>query len=285
MATNFSQNALTDPLGQLIKITGKSAFRGKGRLINYWLEKRNKSHRRIRILPGGGKLICDFSVPYEAMVWLEQEEQGDLELLTQLLKPDQTFVDCGANIGIWTIVAASAVEPNGRVYAFEPNPFTFEKLSQNISLQTSKEQIKLFATAVGNDNKKLPLQCHQDHNISQVVSTSTSESIMVSVVTLDATFADTFIDGIKIDVEGHEIEVLQGAETILKKCQPWLIVEFNTVLAKVNTLGDWNVHQYLSKLGYVCCECHHALDSTSIKILPDNWQTKGYCNLYYSVPK
>ncbi|MFB2877855.1 FkbM family methyltransferase [Floridanema aerugineum] len=285
MTTTISQSGLIDPLGQLLKITGKLAFRGKGRLINYWLDKRDKNAKRIRILPGGGKVICDFSVPYEAMVWLEQEEQSDLELLTQLLKPGQTFVDCGANIGIWTIVAASAVGSNGRVYAFEPNPFTFEKLSQNISLLTSKEHIKLLPTAVGNENKELALQCHQEHNISQVISTSTNESIIVPVVTLDATFTDTFVDGIKIDVEGYEIEVLQGAETILKKYQPWLIVEFNTVLAKVNTLGDWNVHQYLSKLGYVCRESQYALDSTSTTILSQNWQTKGYCNLYYSMPK
>ncbi|XWK85985.1 MAG: FkbM family methyltransferase [Phormidium sp.] len=285
MTTTISQSGLIDPLSQLLKITGKLAFRGKGRLINYWLDKRDKNAKRIRILPGGGKVICDFSVPYEAMVWLEQEEQSDLELLTQLLKPGQTFVDCGSNIGIWTIVAASAVGSNGRVYAFEPNPFTFEKLSQNISLLTSKEHIKLLPTAVGNENKELALQCHQEHNISQVISTSTNESIIVPVVTLDSTFTDTFVDGIKIDVEGYEIEVLQGAETILKKYQPWLIVEFNTELAKVNTLRDWNVHQYLSKLGYVCRESHHALDSTSTTILSQHWQTKGYCNLYYSMPK
>lgn len=285
MTTSVSESAFIDPLGQLIKIIGKLAFRGKGRLINYWLDKRDKNAKRIRKLPGGGKVICDFAVPYEAMVWLEQEEQGDLELLTHLLKPGQTFVDCGANIGIWTIVASAAVEANGRVYAFEPNPFTFKKLSHNISLLISKEQIVLFATAVGSENKELPFQCNENHNISQVISTSTSESIIVPVVTLDATFADTSIDGIKIDVEGYEIEVLQGSETILKKYQPWLIVEFNTVLAKVNTLGDWNVHQYLSKLGYVCRQSHHALDSTSTNILSKNWQTKGYCNLYYSMPK
>lgn len=283
--TEFSRSLfIEDTLGQIIKIFGKWNFRGKGRLITYWMNKRNKNAKRIRILPGGGKVICDLSVPYEAMVWLEQEEQPDLELLRDLLKPGQTFVDCGANIGIWTVVAALAVKPTGRVYAFEPNPFTFEKLSQNLSLLNPKGQIELFAMAVGSENKELLLRCHQEHNVSQVISTSNKESIMVSVVSIDSIFKDTYVDGIKIDVEGFEIEVLKGAENILKKCTPWLIVEFNTVLAKVNKLGDWDVHHYLSNLGYVCREIHNALDSTQASVLPNDWQTKGYCNLYYSMP-
>lgn len=273
--------AFTDMLGQFIKITPE--FRGKGRLIQYWMSIRDKNAQRIRLLPGGGKILCEFSVPYEAMVWLEWEEQKDLEVVNKLLKPGQTFVDCGANIGLWTIVAASVVGSIGKVYAFEPNPSTFEKLSRNISLGNSEWNICLSSTAVGSQNTKLYFQCNESHNISQIILESNKNSILVSVVNLDSALKEDCIHGIKIDVEGFEIEVLKGAEAILKRYQPWVCVEFNTLLAKVNRLGDWNVHQYLRALGYVCRHFQDALDASTKSILPDDWQTTGYCNLYYSV--
>ena len=55
-----------------------------------------------------------------------------------------------------------------------------------------------------------------------------------------------------------------------------------TILAKVNKLFDWQVHQHLKELGYVCRQFKDALDLSSKSILPDSWETTGYCNLYYS---
>lgn len=272
---------LNDPIGQLIKKT--PGFRGKGRLIQYWLNHRTTNSQRIRVLPGGGKVLCDFSVPYEAMVWLEHEEQQDLELVRQLLKPGQLFVDCGANIGIWTLVAASLVGAEGKIYAFEPNPLTFKKLNRNISLNEFGHNIQVFASAVGKDEGNLSLTVNQYHNLSQITYSSDREAITVPVMKLDALLNEQKVNGIKVDVEGFELEVLQGAESILKQHQPWLCVEFNTVLSGVNQLSDWNVHQYLTALGYVCRQFRDSLDTTRQTILPDYWQTTGYCNLYYAV--
>lgn len=280
MLTSIDSTALADLLGQFIRVT--PGFRWKPRLMKYWMSKRDKNAKRIRLLPGGGKVLCDLSIPYEAMVWLRQEEETDLEIVRRLLKPGQSFVDCGANIGIWTLVAASAVGTNGKVFAFEPNPATFEKLSQNVSLLELASHIQLFASAVGSTNTNLPFSCEKSHNISQIVEMLNNESILVSVVSLDLALRDNKIDGIKIDVEGFELEVLQGAKSIINNCKPWLCVEFNTLLAKVNTLRDWNVHQHLSELGYVCRHFKDALNPSDTNILPDNWQTSGYCNLYYT---
>src|SRR6516162_5855724 len=97
-------------LGELIRLSGSVAFPGKNsRLIPLWMSIRDQQSVKTRELPGGGKVQCDLSVPYECMVWLKQEEQEDLEILERLLKPKDIFVDCGANIGIWTLVAAATV--------------------------------------------------------------------------------------------------------------------------------------------------------------------------------
>jgi len=77
--------------------------------------------------------------------------------------------------------------------------------------------------------------------------------------------------------------VLTGANEILQRSKPWLCVEFNTILAVTNRLGDWKVHQQLRALGYACCRMADA-GATAGETLDDNWETTGYCNLFYSIP-
>ena len=231
----------------------------------------NKDHRtKYRILPGGEKILCDLSIPYEAMVYLEREEQKDLELLTQLLNPSDTFVDCGANIGIWSLVTASRVNSSGKVYAFEPNPSTFQKLSYNVSLSRFKNNIKLIPQAVGNEQKTVLFECNPAHNISCISDKATQDTQEVFLTTIDQVLDGTTINAIKIDVEGLELDCLQGGLQTLIKYKPWLCVEFNTLLAQVSQLSEWNVHNYLKYLGYRCRCFHNALDKSQETILPDN---------------
>lgn len=136
------QLAVTAVLGQLIRSTPE--FKGKGRLVTHWINHRQRNTKRVRTLPGGETIDCDLSVPYECMVWLKREEQADLKQLQELLKSKQTFVDCGANVGIWTLTAASVLGLEGQVYAFEPSPKTFEKLAKNIETAKLKNIIHLF---------------------------------------------------------------------------------------------------------------------------------------------
>jgi len=279
------QTTIADKLNDYIAkfIISTPEFKGKWRLIRYWMNHKNNNAITLRMLPGGEKVFCHLGIPYEAMVWLEREEQSDLVLLTELLKTGQTFIDCGANIGLWSLVAASTVQQSGKIYSFEPNPSTFKKLSDNVSLSKFKQNINLIASAVGNEQKSVLFHCDVAHNISHIANSSNESSIEVSVVAIDSILETNIVHGIKIDVEGFELECLRGSEATLKRYNPWLCVEFNTILAKVNKLSDWDVHQYLTGLGYVCRQFQDALDSSSKSILPNTWKTTGYCNLYYSI--
>ncbi len=269
-------------LGELLKRSAH--FRGKGRVTDFWLKGNIQGgDTRTRILPGGGEVHCDLSIPYEAMVWLEKEEQGDLEVLTRLLRPGQSFADCGANIGIWSIVAASAVGSTGKVFAFEPNPSTADKLRHNV-LHGKWEQITVVPMAVGEANTEVYFKCETAHNVSHIVDSSTDSTINVPVVALDA-FLSEGVDGCKIDVEGFELSVLKGAVSLLKGERPWLCIEFNTLLTGVNRLTEWDVHNYLRDLGYVARRFQDALDLSLATLLADEWRTEGYCNLFYSAGK
>jgi FkbM family methyltransferase len=270
-------------LAQMIKITPN--FLGKKILVQYWRDRRNriKSSQHTRSLPGGEQIACDLSIPYEFMIFSKQEEEQDLSTVRKLLKPNQTFVDCGANIGLWTLTAISAVSSKGKVFAFEPNPSTFEKLSRNASLSKFKNNISLFPSAVGKESTRLLLQCRREHNKSKIVSSSNQDTISIPIVRLDDSTGSVEISGMKIDVEGFELDALLGAEKILKTYRPWLCIEFNSNFTESKTLAEWDVHQYLAKLGYTARHFKYALDKSDENALPDTWQLdKAYANLYYS---
>jgi FkbM family methyltransferase len=258
-------------------------FKGKGRLVNYWVNSITNNDIRTRGVGEQGKIMCDVSVPYEAMVWLEREEQADLEILKKLLKPGDTFVDCGANIGLWTIFASEQVKKNGKVFSFEPNPHTFKKLQHNINISLCNN-VYSKEVALGKESGKAYINCDFDHNESQIstLKKNIDTVVKVRIEKLDSLLNAKTITGLKIDVEGYELNVLKGAEKIINQNKPWICVEFNTLLANTNILGEWPVHNYLSKLGYKA-QLFSQANAPKNNILPENWSTKGYCNLFYKL--
>ncbi len=268
-----------DPLGHLLRASQSIRFPKKGQLIEFWLSHR-KFETRLRILPGRGRVVCDLAIPYEAMVWLQQEEERDLKVLQKLLKGNQTFVDCGANIGLWSMVAAAVVGEKGAVYAFEPNSATVIKLKHNIALNQF-QNVTIIESAVGSSAGRALLEVQEDHNRSRIVSTPSQNAASVPVTTLDSALRDKTVHGLKLDVEGHELDALFGAENILKTFKPWLCVEFNTILSEQERLGSWPVHQYLTELGYWARPFAAALSTRTKSALPDDFHMGGYANLFY----
>lgn len=274
-----------DLLGNFLRVAPR--FKGRGRLTHYWLHHNRTGGLRRRALPGGAVIHCDMSVPYECMVWLGREEEDDLAALRRILQPGQTFVDCGANIGLWTLTAATAVEPEGKVYAFEPNPVTFTKLLQNVKSSALEAVASTSCVACGDQIAESPFLCGSEHNISRMAARlerDAKETVLVPVTTLDTALRNLVIHGIKIDVEGHELQVLQGSEEILKRSKPWLCVEFNTLLAGLRRLADWEVHRYLAKFGYACCRMSDAPSVDPQDTLGDDFELDGYSNLFYFIP-
>jgi FkbM family methyltransferase len=261
---------MMDLLGEFIHHTPD--FRGKARLVRYWLEHRDLKQTRLRRLSGGGRIVCDFSIPYEAMVWLRQEEEKDLKALRRILKLGQTFVDCGANIGLWTLTAATSVGPSGKVFAFEPNPLVFEKLCRTLALQDPKKtaKVELLPCALADKPGTLFFSPTLEHNRSRVIDHLKQGAMSLEAVTLDSVLGEQPVHGMKIDVEGFEQAVLLGAQRILEKHHPWIFIEWNSDLTGVHRLSDWKTHQWLLERGYRCDL------PKKLQILPT-----GYKNLFY----
>lgn len=271
-------------LAYLIKAIGNRPLRGKARLIRFWMDHDRGRGRRIRRLPGGARIECDLSVPYEAMIWLEQEEETELQLLHRLLRPGQVFVDCGANIGTWTLVAAARVGTEGQVVSFEPNPETFARLADHVNrINDFGRLVRLFPAGVSDQPGRFWLEASAAHNVSQLAECSGPGRIAVEVTELDRALAGGRVHGIKLDVEGFELRALKGAGDLLATNRPWLCLEFNTILGGVNRLDRWDVHRFLVERGYCARRFEDALRPSAMNVLPGAWETSGYVNLFYSV--
>lgn len=267
-----------DPVGELLRRTPR--FRGKGRLQQWWLGRRSPGDVRTRILPGGTSIACDVSVPYEAEIWLGLEERNELRVLQMLLQPGHTFVDCGANIGLWTLVASRKVEPGGLVVAFEPQPTTYGRLLANVRANGC-ENARCVQAALGDRSGSAYVRLDGQHNCATMLSEPTGSSAAVPVTRLDSELEGLKVDGCKIDVEGSELEVVEGARGLLERERPWLCVEFNTLLAGTTTLEEWPVHRILCEAGYRAVPVSSAMIGNVHETIPSGWRARGYVNLFY----
>jgi len=143
----------------------------------------------------------------------------DPTFLRQYLKRGDIFVDVGANIGYLTIVGAKAVGPNGKVFSFEAHPRIFGYLKENVALN-GLSNVTFHNLAIGNTNATVDfLECPGDDSQSWVAHGKGAMAIpMVSLD--DALLCEASIALLKIDVEGYEKFVLEGAGRVLShiKC-------------------------------------------------------------------
>jgi FkbM family methyltransferase len=247
-----ASQSMIDVLGNCLRKT--SRFRGKWRLQRLWERCLPAGERRIASLPNGSMLNVELDIPYERMVWLQLEEWDELVYLQNKLSPGETFIDVGANIGLWTLTAASTVGTSGRVFSFEPNPKTYAKLTANLERNAVTAIVEAYQYAVTGNDCCVMLACEAAHNVSAITDTQSPNTVRVGAVSLDSLLGDrptnVNVAGIKLDTEGHEIAALEGALRTLQTNWPWLIVEFNTTLLPSRSLKDWSVYRFLSSLGY-----------------------------------
>jgi FkbM family methyltransferase len=155
-------------------------------------------------------------------------DSGDLEpgtrlVISRLVKPGDTFIDVGANVGVHTLCAAHAMRGNGRVIAFEPFPRTSELLKRTVTMNGLASICTVRQEAVSDQPGEKDLYVglvsahHSLIELDNLVSAS-SPPVNVPVVRLDDVISllDR-VDLIKIDVEGMELEVLNGARRIVSE--------------------------------------------------------------------
>lgn len=163
-----------------------------------------------------------------AVIYRRLADYQEMRFLLDFLRPGDTFVDVGANVGVYSLLACSV--PGVGVAAFEPSSATFEKALENIRLNALEDRVNLVRKAVGSAEKDALVTTGRASMNSLVESGSGTETEAVEVTTLDAALRGReAVTLVKIDVEGWEAEVLEGAADLLRTQKPALLVEVNDV--------------------------------------------------------
>ncbi|MEN9448048.1 MAG: hypothetical protein RJA25_1338 [Bacteroidota bacterium] len=154
----------------------------------------------------------------------------DRRFLYSLIKEDFVCLDIGANIGETTLNFAK-LATKGKVYSFEPVPFLFERLKTNISLNSFKN-IQLHNIAISDKNEALFFDLPSNHNSAGISLSKqeTSDNYKVKAITLDDFVEEqklSKIDIIKIDVEGFENFVINGAYKTIQRLKPIIFIEID----------------------------------------------------------
>ena len=156
---------------------------------------------------------------WHVLPWRERSIRARL---VAMLRPGDVFIDAGANIGVYTVIAARLVGPAGRVIAVEMMPDTASRLEENILInglnnvtvvrQALSDVAGKSVTATVEPGK------HGQASIAAVSQEPKSGSATVTTTTLDIIAADVnHVRLVKLDLEGVELQALQGAGDLLRR--------------------------------------------------------------------
>jgi FkbM family methyltransferase len=207
--------------------------------------------------------INNWKSSLETTIFWTGLENGDwepetVEVWVKLCKKANVIFDIGANTGVYTLIAKST-NPNCRVFAFEPSDLIIEKFKANMKLNNF--QFDLIEKGVSNKTgSNVFYDVEDDHQTSASLSPEKLKNFanfvgeireyQIETIRLDDFIKQNNIlpDLIKIDVELHEPEVLEGMGEYLKNCQAVIILEVLTVevAKKLNEILKEAKFQYFS---------------------------------------
>ena len=154
--------------------------------------------------------------------------EKEFAIVGRLVSPGDWVLDIGANIGQYTKRFSDLVGDSGRVIAFEPVPDTFELLTANAQ-RFRQKNVTLFNAAASDEcaalGMAIPTFTSGLSNYYEAHLTSTTNGLQVLTFPIGSLPFPHSIRLAKIDAEGHELSVLRGMESLLRRDHPTLIVE------------------------------------------------------------
>jgi FkbM family methyltransferase len=234
-----------------------------------------------RILPADEKVWAQIEAGPASGIWLElnprtghdylrgQTELSSQQAVAQALRPGMVFYDLGANLGLFSLLAARLVGEAGRVFSFEPDPQVAARLRSHIARNGFRNVVVVEAGvwSLSGEIEFSPAdEGSPDRGTGRLMAGGSGAAnatgrCMVRCVALDDFVNDAPPpDAIKCDVEGAEVEVLQGAEVLLRARHPWLLCE---------THSESTAHaarDLLTQIGYAL----QSLDANHVLALPAN---------------
>jgi len=240
--------------------------------FRYALYLRDKLCRWL-VPPPQGPMVCPHYLDIELLVdpikgkGLEEDiyyfgvyEAGTISVIRKILKEGDIFVDVGANIGSISCLASRFVGKKGHVFAFEPHPETYKILEYNIRIN-NLSNVTTFNVALGSKISKGKIYDRLNMNRGAATllrsrNVREEEGYEIEITTIDSLIENGLLPPptlIKIDVEGFELEVLKGAEKLLRSDQaPMLCIEYSTLPPQYGS-NTFDIYKFIKSVnGYSC---------------------------------
>ena len=172
------------------------------------------------------------------------------EIILDELSEGMICIDIGSNIGYYALLESKKIGKNGNVLAIEPSPENFSTLVYNIKLQND-QNINAFNFAIGDKNDEIEFLIGKKSNWSKVkdendIIESEDKIIKIPLKTLNSFVKDNQlekIDLLRMDVEGYENNIIDGAIEVLTKFKPKIMVEIHKMI-----MGKKKTREILEKL-------------------------------------
>lgn len=235
----------------------QSRFRHKQRLRELEIARSTGKTLYTKLFPAGKMIIWPEDIVCSE-IYEGYYEFSERVLLGKLIKKNMVVIDVGANVGLFTVVFSALIGMNGIVYAFEPERVNYERLKRNIAYSRAYNAIAIKSAVSNEEGEYLLSVTDEKHkawcSLGIPSAQTHGEVELVPALTLDG-FCDekslTKVDLIKIDVEGWEMKVVEGAQRMLRSSDsPMLMVEFTEENARNNGTTCAHLYQELDKLGY-----------------------------------
>jgi FkbM family methyltransferase len=182
---------------------------------------------------GGLRLVCHPHDHVTTMaLYYGLYDRAEMRFLLAWLRSGDTFLDVGANVAPYSLL--STLVPGVRAVAFEPGTLARRRAAANVALNGSGAAITLVPRAVSDRDGTARLSADRWATNALVDAAYAGAAENVETVSLDHYVAEARVERVslvKVDVEGHEPAVLRGAEALLARDRPALIVEINNVEA------------------------------------------------------
>ncbi|MCB1689501.1 MAG: FkbM family methyltransferase [Halioglobus sp.] len=222
-------------------------------------------------------------------------EPYETELMLDLLRPGDVFVDVGANIGYFSVLAASVVGEEGAVFAFEPDPDNFRLLQANAVLNSQQHCITSVPAALSDTTGKgrlfLATDNLGDHQVYEGEEARPSVPIALYQGSEFLKSRLQRLDLLKVDTQGSEFHVIAGLMTLLLSLQhkPRIIIELTPYSLREAGASGRQLIELLAKLGqplWIIDHIDHSLHGCTVEELAvwcDNWdrvpEDRGFINI------
>jgi len=171
-----------------------------------------------------------------------------MSFLLHLLRPEDLFVDIGSNSGSYTILASGVV--HAKSISIEPVPVTFQRLLNNINLNELQSKVTALNIGLSSEKGVLSVTTDSDTTNHLVLDQGNENTMAVEIDTLDGVCSNQNPTLIKIDVEGWELKVLNGAHIVIKNDNLMaFILEINGNGVKLG-VQETEIIEFLESFGF-----------------------------------